>query len=190
MNRLENWFCASSFWRHVTRRQLLPWILGRCDLGDHILEIGAGPGAATEELRRRVARVTSLEYDRVLVTSLAKRKHGGLGALLQGDAGMLPFPEKTFSAAIAVLVLHHLQSIEQQNKALAEIYRVLRPGGTFLALEIRDGWLQRVSHFRSTFIPVEPSLLPARLASVRFSQVTVDFRGGAFRVRAHRPGDP
>jgi ubiquinone/menaquinone biosynthesis C-methylase UbiE len=190
MNRLENWFCASSFWRYVTRRRLLPWILGRCDLGDHILEIGAGPGAATEELRRRVARVTSLEYDRVLVTSLAKRKHGGLGAVLQGDAGVLPFPEKTFSAVIAVLVFHHLQSSEQQDSALVEVYRILRPGGIFLALEIKDGWLQRVSHFRSTFVPVVASLLPARLASVGFSQVTVDFRRGAFRVRARRLGDP
>lgn len=189
MNRLENWFCSSGFWRYITQRRLLPWILERYDLGEHLLEIGAGPGAATNELRRRVARVTSLEYDRDLVTSLAKRTHGGLGALLQGDAATLPFPEKTFSAAIAVLVLHHLRSSEQQDRALSEVYRVLEPGGVFLALEIEDGWLQRVSHFRSTFVLVEPSLLPTRLASTGFTQVTMDFRGPAFRVRARRPAD-
>jgi len=186
MNRLENWFCASRLWRYVTKRQLLPWILAGTDLGDHLLEIGAGPGAATEELRRRVTRVTSLEYDRGLAISLAKRNRGGPGAVLQGDAARLPFPEKTFSAAIAVLVLHHLRSIEQQDKALAEIYRVLRPGGMFLALEIQDGWLQRVSHFRSTFVPVVASSLDGRLASAGFSQVALDFRGGAFRFRAQR----
>src|SRR5512137_234823 len=84
MNRLENWFCASTLWRYVTKRQLLPWILAGTDLGDHLLEIGAGPGAATEELRCRVARVTSLEYDHGLAMSLAKHQHGGPGAVLQG----------------------------------------------------------------------------------------------------------
>jgi len=186
MNRLENWFCASRLWRYVTKRQLLPWILAGTDLGDHLLEIGAGPGAATEDLRGRVIRVTSLEYDRGLAISLAKRNRGGPGAVLQGDAASLPFPEKTFSAAIAVLVLHHLRSIEQQDRALAEIHRVLRPGGTFLALEIQDGWLQRVSHFRSTFIPVVTSSLDGRLASAGFSQVELDFRGAVFRFRAQR----
>jgi ubiquinone/menaquinone biosynthesis C-methylase UbiE len=189
MNRLENWFCSSGFWRYITQRRLLPWILGRCDLGDHLLEIGAGPGAATEELRHRVARVTSLEYDRGLVTSLAKRTHGGLGALLQGDAASLPFPEKTFSAAVAVLVLHHLRSSEQQDRALSEVYRVLRPGGVFLALEIKDGWLQRVLHIRSTFVPVVAGSLERRLASAGFSQVALDFRGAAFRMCARRARD-
>ncbi len=173
----------------MTKRQLLPWILAGTDLGDHLLEIGAGPGAATEELRRRVPRVTSLEYDHGLVISLAKHNHDGPGEVLQGDAARLPFPEKTFSAAIAVLVLHHLRSIEQQDKALTEIYRVLRPGGTFLGLEIQDGWLQRVSHFRSTFVPVVANSLEGRLASAGFCQVALDFRGGAFRVRALRPTD-
>ena len=189
MNRLENWFCSSGFWRYITQRRLLPWILERCDLGEHLLEIGAGPGAATNELRRRVARVTSLEYDRDLVASLAKRTHGGLGAWLQGDAATLPFPEKTFSAAIAVLVLHHLPSSEQQDKALSEVYRVLRPGGVFLALEIEDGWLQRVSHIRSTFVPVAASSLERRLGAFGFSQVALDFRGAAFRLCARRPAD-
>jgi ubiquinone/menaquinone biosynthesis C-methylase UbiE len=189
MNRLENWFCASSLWRYVTKRQLLPWILAGTNLGDHLLEIGAGPGAATEELRRRVPRVTSLEYDQRLVRFLAKHNRGGPGAVLQGDAASLPFPEKIFSAAIAVLVLHHLRTRGQQDRALAEVYRVLRPGGVFLALEIQDGWLQRVSHFRSTFVPVVAGSFEDRLAAAGFSQIALDFRGGAFRVRAVRPAD-
>jgi 16S rRNA A1518/A1519 N6-dimethyltransferase RsmA/KsgA/DIM1 with predicted DNA glycosylase/AP lyase activity len=72
MNALENWFCSTSFWRWMTRNQLLPFVLGRADLGDHLLEIGAGPGAATAELRKRVPRVTSLEYDYALAARLAQ----------------------------------------------------------------------------------------------------------------------
>ena len=63
MNRFENWFCSSSIWRFVTERKLLPWMLSGYALGDHVLEVGAGPGATTDELLRRAGRVTSLEYD-------------------------------------------------------------------------------------------------------------------------------
>jgi SAM-dependent methyltransferase len=186
MNRFENWFCASSFWRYVTCRRLLPWILAGSELGDHVLEIGAGPGAATEELRRRAVRVTSLEYDHSFAASLAARQLGNRGAVLQGDAAALPFPNEIFSSVIAVLVLHHLRSREVQDRTFAEIVRVLRPGGVFLAFEIPDGWLQRVGHIRSTFVPVVPATVSARLTTAGFSRVTVDFRRGAFRVRALR----
>ena len=47
MNKFENWFCGSCIWRFVTERKLLPWILSGYALGDHVLEVGAGPGATT-----------------------------------------------------------------------------------------------------------------------------------------------
>jgi ubiquinone/menaquinone biosynthesis C-methylase UbiE len=187
MNRFENWFCASSFWRNVTRKKLLPWILSGTELGEHVLEVGAGPGAATDELRKRAGRVTSLEYSHAFAAELARRNQSGNSAVLQGDASALPFPEKKFSAAIAVLVLHHLKSREAQERAFEEIFRVLCPGGVFLAFEIQDGWLQRLGHIRSTFVPVVPASAPERLAVAGFSSVSINCRRGAFRLRAVRP---
>ena len=187
MNRFENWFCASSIWRSMTRRHLLPWMLSETELGEHVLEIGAGPGAATEELRKRARRVTSIDYSHAFAVGLAQRATSTNGAVLQGDVSTLPFPEKTFSAAIAVLVLHHLKSPELQERAFAEIFRVLRPGGVFLVLEIQDGWLQRLGHFRSTFVPVAPASAPQRLASAGFSSVCIACKGSAYRLRALRP---
>ncbi len=189
MNRFEKWFCGSPVWRFVTRQQLLPWMVQGSDLGDHVLELGAGPGAATEELRRRAARVTSLEYDHTFAAKLGARVGGTSGTVLQGDAVTLPFPNKTFSSAIAILMLHHLRSRELQDRAFAEIYRVLRPGGVLLAFEIQDGWLHRVGHLRSTFVQVEPASAFARLTAVGFYRVMVDFRRGGFRLRALRARD-
>jgi ubiquinone/menaquinone biosynthesis C-methylase UbiE len=186
MNKFENWFCGSSIWRYFTERKLLPWLLSGYALGDHVLEVGAGPGATTKELLRRAGRVTSLEYDPSFVAKLAERYKDSGVTVVQGDAATLPFPDHTFSSVVAVLVLHHLKSLEQQNAAFQEIHRVLRPGGMFFAFEIRDGWFNRVSHIRSTFVPVSPGSAFARLTVAGFSRIAVDIERSAFRVCALR----
>jgi len=55
-----------------------------------------------------------------------------------------------------------------------------------VALEIQDGWLTRLAHFRSTFVPVSTDGLNSRLDAVGFSNVSVNNRGGAIRIRAER----
>jgi len=129
MNNLENWFCASGLWRYVTEHKWLPWALEGTDLGEHVLEVGAGPGAATAELARRVRSVTSLEYSHDFCVRL--RVKTDAGSVVQGDASVLPFESHTFTSAIAVLVLHHLRSSDAQDRAFAEIFRVLKPGRRF-----------------------------------------------------------
>jgi len=185
MNALENWFCSTSFWRRVTREQLLPWTLGDSNLGQHLLEIGAGAGAATCELQKRVPRVTSLEYDHAFAVRVRQRTALG-SSVVQGDASTLPFASGTFTSAIAILVLHHLRSSELQGRAFAEVHRVLRTGGQFYAVDIQDSWLHRAVHIKSTFVPIRPAALEARLASAGFADVALDFRSGAFRIRATR----
>src|SRR5712675_2510315 len=85
LNALENWCCSTSFWRWMTRERLLPWLLGGADVGDHVLEIGAGAGAATTELRKRARHVVSLEYDQLFAVKLARGNCNG-GSVVQGDA--------------------------------------------------------------------------------------------------------
>lgn len=187
MNSFEKWYCGSALWRYLTRRQLLPWMLRDSQLGDHLLEIGAGPGAATMELARRAPRVTSLEYDHALALKLRRRASLSNVSIIQGDAAALSFPDGTFSSAISILVLHHLKSIELQDRTFAEVRRVLRPGGIFLALDIPDAWIHRVGHIKSTFVPVDPSTARQRLLRAGLSQVTMEFRNGAFLLRAVQP---
>jgi ubiquinone/menaquinone biosynthesis C-methylase UbiE len=186
MNRFENWFCASSLWRTITVRSILPWVIGDSDIGDHVLEIGAGSGAATNELCK-CARVTSLEYDPRSVRRLAEQQKNSRCEVVCGDAAALPFASETFSSAIAILVLHHLKSSELQDRAFAETYRVLRPGGVFLVLEISGTWLHRVGHFKSTFVPLSPPTAVERLTKAGFSSVSCESRHRAFRIRAYRP---
>jgi ubiquinone/menaquinone biosynthesis C-methylase UbiE len=190
MNRLEHWFCESAYWRYLTRRYLLPWMLQDTDLGDHVLELGAGTGTATMELARLSTRVTSIEYDHQSAATLAVRTSSTNSRAIQGDATVLPFADRTFSSAIAILMLHHLNSRESQDRAFAEIFRVLRPGGVFLAAEIQDSWLHRVVHIKSTFVPIDPASALATLTTSGFSNGTAECRSGGFRMRAFRPRQP
>jgi len=184
MNRLENWFCASPFWRRITREKLLPWALEEINLGDRVLEIGAGPGAATPELARRARSVTSLEYSHKFCVDLKSKI--GVQNVVQGDAAILPFATGAFTAAIAVLVLYHLRSVEAQDRAFAEIHRVLEPGGVFVAVEVDDGWLTRLAHFRSTFVVLAPKSAGERVRAAGFSRIKLTSRSGGFRLRAER----
>jgi ubiquinone/menaquinone biosynthesis C-methylase UbiE len=186
MNTLENWFCATSFWRRVTQHHILPWLLNGHSLGDNVLELGAGPGATTEELRHRCVRLTSLEYDQKFAAQLKARYEKTNVGVLRGDAATLPFADAAFSSVIAILVLHHLRSSEQQEKAFAEIRRVLSPGGAFLVFEISDSWIHRVGHFKSTFVPLAPETASKQLESLGFSNILVEKHRGAFRICALR----
>ena len=192
MNAAEHLFCSSSLWRYLTQHQLLPWVLSGTRLGDHVLEIGAGYGAATSYLAERADRVTSLEYDHHAVARLKVNHHGDLNNALRGDAACLPFAEQAFSSVISILVLHHLKSAELQDRMFAEVLRVLRPGGVFLVFEVNDGWLHRIGHIKSTFTPLKPSSALARLTLAGFSRISVDFRRGGYRLSAMRAkrGEP
>lgn len=186
MNALENWYCSTSFWRWMTREHLLPFVLGDADLGEHLLEIGSGTGAATLALRKRASRVTSLDYDHAFAVQLTESSASGPGNVVQGDAAALPFADRTFSSAVAILVLHHLRSTDQQDRAFSEIHRVLRPGGCLFVFEIENGWFHRLIHTNSTFTPLDPTTLPARLAAEGFTNITQVRRPGGFRLRASR----
>jgi ubiquinone/menaquinone biosynthesis C-methylase UbiE len=186
MNHLEHFFCSTSLWQRMTHRFLLPWVLSGAQLGDHVLEIGAGYGAATGHLLRLSPRVTSLEYDPRLLRRLEEKHQCAALTALCGDAAELPFADQSFSSAVAILVLHHLKTRDLQDRALGEVHRVLRPGGSFFVFEINDGWIHRAAHYKSTFTPVTAVSAFARLTNAGFSKVSVDFRSGGYRVSARR----
>jgi ubiquinone/menaquinone biosynthesis C-methylase UbiE len=192
MNKLEDWFCATNFWRNITQQHLLPRLLKGGDRGDSVLELGPGPGAATSALLKQFERVTSLEYSAKFATKIARdlRREdlfaGHSAVVVQGDATQMPFADASFSCVVAILMLHHLRSAELQDRALAEVFRVLRPGGSFLAFEIHDGWLQQLIHARSTFVPFVASAANARLNAAGFARASVDFVRGGFLLSAQR----
>jgi ubiquinone/menaquinone biosynthesis C-methylase UbiE len=121
----------------VAGRIVLPWALQGVDLRGDVLEIGCGSGAMAAEVLRRYpdVRMTATDYDDSMV-DVARRRLAPFGAraeVRQADATALPFPDASFDAALSFIMLHHVVAWEQ---AVAELIRVLRPGGRLLGYDL------------------------------------------------------
>ena len=97
--------------------------------GRRILDAGCGSGPLFAALRDRGAIVTGFDSSTKML-ELARRRLGADAALQVADLGRpLPFPDGAFNDVIASLVLHYL---EDWGSALAELRRVLKPGGRLI----------------------------------------------------------
>jgi SAM-dependent methyltransferase len=98
--------------------------------GRRILDAGCGSGPLFAALRDRGALVTGIDSSAGMV-ELARRRLGAGAALHVADlSNPLPFADGAFDDVLASLVLHYL---EDWGPTLAEIRRVLRPGGRLIA---------------------------------------------------------
>jgi ubiquinone/menaquinone biosynthesis C-methylase UbiE len=157
-------------------------------LGDALLEIGPGPGLTTDLLRQRVPAMTCIEVDDRLAASLAKRMQGTNVTVEHGDATSMPFQDESFSAAVALTMLHHVPSSAMQDSLLREAFRVLRPGGVFLGMDSTMSLSFRLAHVFDTMVVVNPDTFVGRLQAAGFSDLAVRTGKGAFRWRAQKPG--
>src|SRR5215472_8464744 len=186
MNRLHRWLCRSELWRSAIA-QRLPWAIGNTDLGPNVLEIGPGPGLTTDLLRTSVPRLTALEIDATLAGSLSSRLKGSNVQVIEGDATQMPFRDSEFSGAVSFTMLHHIPSQDLQNKVLAEVLRVLKPGGFFVGSDSLQNLFMRIIHIGDTLVPVNPDTFGARLESSGFEVLEVQKKSQVFRFRARRP---
>jgi SAM-dependent methyltransferase len=97
-------------------------------IGLHGVDIGCGEGGNTRQLAQRCAHVTALDMSPTfLAHALAAEREEPLGIrYVRADAGCLPFAHEAFDFATAFM---SLMDMPDQAAVLAEIYRVLRPGG-------------------------------------------------------------
>ena len=169
VNKAHLEFCSSPEWARLVEDELLPWVLDGCELGDDLLEVGPGPGLTTDVLR-----------------ALAARLAGRNVRVIAGDVTRLPFPASRFSAAACLTMLHHIPSPALQDAALAELARVLRPGGTLAGSDGLDTPARRELHVDDVFVPVDPGMLEGRLRAAGFGRARVDVAGDRVRFAALR----
>jgi arsenite methyltransferase len=107
--------------------------------GERVLDIGAGPGLLVADMAAVVGpwgHVTGLEISDSMLAVASRRLASSAIAdrvtLVNGDAVALPFPDASFDAATSTQVYEYVPDLD---RALAELYRVLRPGGRVLILD-------------------------------------------------------
>jgi len=187
MNKLHRWLCKSDYWRTTLAGEIMPWALKGIELGDNVLEVGPGPGLTTDILRPQVARMTSIEIDPRLAESLRQRLDGTNVTVVEGDATKMPFENASFTSAVSFTMLHHVPSSALQDRLIAEVFRVLRPGGTFAGTDSIWSRMFQLMHLFDTMIVVDPESFVARLEAAGFVDVAVRRAERSFKFRAHHP---
>lgn len=144
MSRSERAFCCGALWRRSSAA--IARELGGQRLGGDVLEIGAGSGSVAQQLLSRNPKLalTTIDIDSHMTRAIAARLHAFPKATVKtADATAMPFRDASFDSVVSCLMLHHIVDWE---RAVAEVARVLRPGGIFVGYDLVRTPLARVFH--------------------------------------------
>jgi ubiquinone/menaquinone biosynthesis C-methylase UbiE len=173
--------------RDILRRRALVRAAVGAQPGERILDVGCGPGFYVAELLDEVGAGGSLvgvDLSPQMLAIAAKRcaAHANV-EFREGPATKLPVPDASFDAALSVQVLEY---VEDTPAALAELHRVVRPGGRVVIWDVDwatvswhsadpermaralRGWDAHLAH------PSLPSTLTVRLRAAGFEEISVE----------------
>ena len=160
--------------------------------GDLVVDVGCGPGRFLREAAERGATAVGVDPSSQMRRLATRRTPAGLRDAVRvadGTAERLPLEDGAATVAWAVASFHHWTD---QDSGLAELRRVLRPGGRLLIAERLarpGGWLQHHALTRE-----QGQDLVAQLERAGFEGVTAGHHDLGRRrllvVKARRPGEP
>jgi SAM-dependent methyltransferase len=188
MNENHTQLCPSPEWAAHIQGDVLPYLVGIANLGDTMLELGPGPGAATEWLRHRVRRLVAVETDGAASALLSERFAGTNVEVVAGNASQLDYPNDTFDSVGSFTMLHHVPTFTGQQRLLHEAFRVVKPGGVFIGSDSLASNGLHHFHEGDDYFPVDPASFLTRLQSVGFEKLTIVVDGN-IKFAAHKP-DP
>jgi SAM-dependent methyltransferase len=131
-------YAAFSAWIERTEPYAFDILAKHQWAGRRVLEVGCGQGTVLNHLAARRAAAFGVDMSMVSIerTRAGARELGHHVEVAQSDAELLPFPDECFDAVVSFGVLHHTPDTA---KAIAEVRRVLRPGGLAIVMLYRTG---------------------------------------------------
>lgn len=128
---VTHWNKAPLFFAEEQRYTIYPWLYEAAEFrhhqGERILEVGCGTGCDLLQFAKHGADAYGIDVTPEHL-KLARQRVAGAAQVLFGDATSIPFASCAFDYVYSHGVLHH---IDNREKAVGEIIRVLRPGGRF-----------------------------------------------------------
>ncbi|MFD9706137.1 class I SAM-dependent methyltransferase [Lentzea sp. NPDC059081] len=111
--------------------------LAELGTGHQVLDVGCGTGNLLRAAGRSGAGLTGVDPDLKLLARAERRlRRAGVKARLdRGYAQELPYPDASFDRVFSSLMLHHLDG-PSKGEMLAEVRRVLKPGGVFVLADM------------------------------------------------------
>ena len=130
----EVWETHAGWWQHAFTdgadaeytEQIIPLAKAHLDGAVDVLDVGTGEGQLAR-VATGARRVVGVDPARAQL-EVARRRGDG-PRYVRAEAAALPFPGGCFDAVLACLVFEHIEAVDE---AIAEVGRVLRPGGRFL----------------------------------------------------------
>lgn len=166
--RLGRNYCPGRSWEAIGHLAL------RLTPAIDIADLGAGEGLLSQLLAHRARQVWCIDNSPRMVevgTELAKKN--GLANLTYklGDIEKVPLPEKSVDLAILSQALHHAQ---HPQVAVNEAFRILRPGGQLLLLDLNEHGFEKARElYADVWLGFKESALHAFLKKAGFAKVEV-----------------
>ncbi len=128
-------FLASAAITDAALTQRFVAALGEAVRGS-VLDVACGPGILSAAIAKTARDVVAFDLTLQMLKKAAQRcSEAGVDnvAFREGNASDLPFADAAFDAAVTRLSVHHF---DQPNRVIEEIFRVLRPGGSFVIADV------------------------------------------------------
>ncbi|MGH2614784.1 MAG: class I SAM-dependent methyltransferase [Thermomicrobiales bacterium] len=173
--------------------------LARIAPGERVLDVGCGTGEITMRAKTRTGPAGSVAgidpSPEMIAEARRKASQGGLAIDYRVAAvEEMPFPDETFDVVLSSLMMHHLPA-DLKPRALAEIRRVLKPGGRLVVVDFKQptsrlGGLAPVWLLHRAAANQSVQELPALLTTAGFAAIETGDAGagylGCVRARVGR----
>ncbi|WP_240505271.1 class I SAM-dependent methyltransferase [Nocardia mangyaensis] len=150
--------------------------ISRAAPGERALDIGCGPGKLVRALGAAVGGsgvAVGVDPSETAITDNRRRDRAANHRYERGPAQELPFADAEFDVVTCTFVMHHVPE-QHRDAALAEMWRVLRPGGRVLLADAAPApWMRRVFARRSgdPFAEVDIRRYAEQLRAVGFTDL-------------------